>query len=353
MTSSRDSSETDLEAPFSVVIPCYNAAATISEALFSVYAQTIAPTEIIVVDDGSTDSSAETVQSQFPEVRILRQRNSGAAAARNAGALAASCAFVAFLDADDVWLPNHLSWLSRAIQAFPDVLIVGSMASPREVRFWQDQRGRCGKRSEPIRRVDFFREARRRRVSGVINMSCVALAGEVFTHRGLRFPSAIFSEDYAFFCEVSAISDLALVSLSTARIRYRADSVTGSIKVDCDETDCDRIEKLEHAKALDRITRDRAVEPSRRKSAARYRDDLLVRHWITVAANRHQECARASLPRISYPRSPHALAFRLTAWLPQPLAALIAPLARSALRLAGLPTHSPFHVRKMISRDMV
>jgi glycosyltransferase involved in cell wall biosynthesis len=92
----------------SVIIPAYRARATIGEALRSVYAQSLPPEEVIVVDDGSPDDTAELVEREFPSVRLLRQANAGPAKARNAGAAVARGEWLAFLDADDTWLPDKL-----------------------------------------------------------------------------------------------------------------------------------------------------------------------------------------------------------------------------------------------------
>jgi len=94
----------------SVIIPAYNAAAFIGETLDSVYAQTFKDFEVIVVNDGSPDTDdLEQALERFPaKLRYLKQENQGAAAARNTGITAASGEFVAFLDADDMWLPAFL-----------------------------------------------------------------------------------------------------------------------------------------------------------------------------------------------------------------------------------------------------
>jgi len=94
----------------SVIIPAYNAAAFISETLDSVYAQTFADFEVIVVNDGSPDTEdLECELKRYSEkLRYIKQENQGAAAARNTGITAARGEFVAFLDADDAWLPAFL-----------------------------------------------------------------------------------------------------------------------------------------------------------------------------------------------------------------------------------------------------
>jgi len=96
----------------SVIIPFHNAAATLAEAMDSVLAQTVPDWEAVLIDDGSTDDGAAMIQSMArrdPRVRLLRlPANIGTARARNAGIAAARGRFIAFLDADDRWLPMKL-----------------------------------------------------------------------------------------------------------------------------------------------------------------------------------------------------------------------------------------------------
>ncbi|MBL8850099.1 MAG: glycosyltransferase family 2 protein [Planctomycetaceae bacterium] len=90
----------------SVVIPAYNAEGCVARAIESVLAQTQAVREIIVVDDGSRDATAAAVEQFGADVRLIRQSNAGPAAARNHGVREAHCEWIAFLDADDAWLPS-------------------------------------------------------------------------------------------------------------------------------------------------------------------------------------------------------------------------------------------------------
>src|SRR5581483_4609036 len=95
---------------FSVIIPVFNRAAHLKAALASVLAQTEQDFEVLVVDDGSTDNPAEVAQSfADPRIRLIRQENRGGGPARNTGIDAARGRFVALLDSDDVFLPDHLS----------------------------------------------------------------------------------------------------------------------------------------------------------------------------------------------------------------------------------------------------
>jgi glycosyltransferase involved in cell wall biosynthesis len=94
----------------SVIIPAYNSSRYIRQAIESVFNQTHQNTEAVVVDDGSSDNTRELVSSLVPNRRLkyLYQENKGPAAARNAGIRGSTGAFIAFLDADDFWLPNKL-----------------------------------------------------------------------------------------------------------------------------------------------------------------------------------------------------------------------------------------------------
>jgi len=104
----------------SVVIPCFNAERFIGSAIQSVLQQDWPALEVIVVDDGSSDGSAELVRRMFPSVVLLQQANQGVAMARNHGIAQARGEWIAFLDADDYWLPGKLSAQMEALRAMPE-----------------------------------------------------------------------------------------------------------------------------------------------------------------------------------------------------------------------------------------
>jgi glycosyltransferase involved in cell wall biosynthesis len=91
-----------------VVIPAYNHARYVAAAVDSALAQTLPPAEVIVVDDGSTDDTPSVLSSYGARICLIRQPNQGVAAARNNGAAAGTGEWIAFLDADDAWLPRKL-----------------------------------------------------------------------------------------------------------------------------------------------------------------------------------------------------------------------------------------------------
>jgi glycosyltransferase involved in cell wall biosynthesis len=111
----------------SVVMPAWNARDFVGDAVRSVLAQEHRAAECIVVDDGSTDGTADLLQREFgPDIQVIRQDRQGVSVARNTGAAAASGELIAFLDSDDSWLPNKLSRQLDAFQADPDLDFVYS-----------------------------------------------------------------------------------------------------------------------------------------------------------------------------------------------------------------------------------
>lgn len=106
----------------SVVIPVFNAEPFLADAIDSILTQHYSPLEIVVVDDGSTDASA-AVAARYP-VTLVRQATAGIGAARNAGVSAAAGILLAFLDADDLWLPGKLARQVDALQSDPSLDIV-------------------------------------------------------------------------------------------------------------------------------------------------------------------------------------------------------------------------------------
>lgn len=114
-------------ATVSVIIPLYNKQKYITRVLDSVFAQTYNDYQVIVVDDGSTDNGPEIVKRYTdPRLKLIRQENFGPGAARNKGVAQSSSQFVAFLDADDEWMPIFLETCVKALQGNPDCDLAAS-----------------------------------------------------------------------------------------------------------------------------------------------------------------------------------------------------------------------------------
>lgn len=118
----------------SVVIPLYNKAQSIRKTLDSVLAQTYKDFEIVVVDDGSTDGSADVAEAMLHECKVygvecrgkvIRKANGGVSSARNIGIMEAKGEYIAFLDGDDLWHPEYLETLHQLIVDYPDAALYG------------------------------------------------------------------------------------------------------------------------------------------------------------------------------------------------------------------------------------
>ena len=110
----------------SVIIPTYNRAHLLPRCLDSVISQDLQPLEIIVVDDGSTDSTRDLIRRNYPGVKLISRENKGVSAARNAGIGAANGDWLAFLDSDDAWLPGKLHRQVQAVREQPGINVVHS-----------------------------------------------------------------------------------------------------------------------------------------------------------------------------------------------------------------------------------
>lgn len=191
-------------APVAAIVPLFNGRRFIGEAIDSILGQALRPSEIIVVDDGSTDGGGEIV-ARYPEVRLIRQSNAGEAAARNRGVRESSQPLIAFLDQDDLWQPRKLALQVPPLEADPSLdMVFGQhrLIVEDEARwFRQDVRGRTLTAELPgslvARRIAFdriglFREDMRRGsdVDWVLRMRDagmnVLLVEEIVLHRRMH-----------------------------------------------------------------------------------------------------------------------------------------------------------------------
>lgn len=173
----------------SVVIPYYNGAGFIHEALASVRAQTLAPREIIVVDDGSTRDAADILDREARNCIVVRlPRNRGQAVARNVGIVRATGDWVAFLDCDDLWAPEKLERQAAVVEANPDCRAVhGGLRS-----CWPDGRERVTRKSD-VTLDDFMI------FPCPIVLSTVMMQRQALVECGLFDPSLRCCEDLELF----------------------------------------------------------------------------------------------------------------------------------------------------------
>lgn len=141
---------------FSVVIPLYNKKQSIVNTILSVFKQSYQNFEIVIIDDGSTDSSVDAVKSISDErIRLIHQENQGVSAARNRGIKEASYEWIAFLDGDDLWETNHLEEIVKMMRIFPDEKVYAT-----SFEFSDKRKMFKHERSSPIFKIDnYFKEA--------------------------------------------------------------------------------------------------------------------------------------------------------------------------------------------------
>lgn len=186
----------------SIVIPLYNKEREISATLGSVLGQTMPPTEIIVVDDGSTDSGRAIVENMgSPLIRLICQPNAGVSAARNRGAREASGELIAFLDADDLWHEGYLEEISRLAERYPGC---GAYSVAFDIIRGSKRYPNRSPEKEGIVE-DFFRESMTRYVC---SSSSTAIRKEAFAKTG-GFPEGMkLAEDQYMWIKLADISNI-------------------------------------------------------------------------------------------------------------------------------------------------
>jgi glycosyltransferase involved in cell wall biosynthesis len=170
----------------SIIIPCYNGAPFLRDALDSALRQTVPPSEVILVDDGSTDDSAAIAEAYGPPVRVIRQDNQGESVARNAGLAAARSNYVVFLDADDVLDSQLLEAQLQRLEGVPNGIACTGFAM-----FFEDARKSFG---ATMPRADRFFPAI---ISGNLGPpSCWMRSKEITLQAGCFHPRQRYFEDW-------------------------------------------------------------------------------------------------------------------------------------------------------------
>ncbi len=216
----------------SVVVTTYNQAPYIEEALRSVFDQSYAPFEVVVVDDGSTDDTPLRIASFGDRVVYLRQNNQGVAASRNAGIRRARGALLAFLDGDDLWEPEKLAIQIAAAQKYPESgLIVTDGVQFSDIGillpslFGRSTKDFPGQPEEPFISARLYDYLLQR--SFVSTTSQVMIPAAVFQALGLSDTRFTLCSDYDLYLRIASRYDVTLIKKPLARWRYLASSASG------------------------------------------------------------------------------------------------------------------------------
>lgn len=223
-------------ASVSVVMPAYNVANSIARALASIAAQTVKPREVLVVDDGSTDDTIAAVTAMAGRMngvrlRLFRQSNQGAGAARNRALAQASGDWIAFLDSDDEWLPNKLE---RSLEVTMGADLVMSShnlvaIAPDGAEHVIDSQARYLSNPDDPFRTLFLR--------GFISSSTVLVKAEAVRRAGGFDPGLRSAQDYELWLSILAQVGPRFLTFNDPLLRYTLaeDGITSRIgrKYDC------------------------------------------------------------------------------------------------------------------------
>ena len=210
----------------SVIIPAYNAAWCVAHAVDSVLAQHFRDYELIVVNDGSSDNTAEVLSAYDDKLRVLDKPNGGLSSARNAGIRAARGRYIAFLDADDRWLPDKLAKQVALMTARPELAFCSTAALLEDPDGMPLGEWRCG--SHAISALEGIFSAN----AYVAGSGSAAMVRMDALEKAGGFDETLRSlEDIDMWMRLSAIGGYACVEEPLTIILKRPDSMSGNLDV--------------------------------------------------------------------------------------------------------------------------
>lgn len=212
---------------FSIIIPVYNKANTIVQALDSVFSQTFKDFEVIVVNDGSTDNVLEVLKSYNNPVKVITQRNGGVSVARNKGIENANGDYLCFLDADDLWYPNHLETICDMMLAYPDEKFFGTCHS---CSFPDGKVVDCNRRISSLDDVLLVKDliAFINQYGGVVNTNGICVSRDILIIEDIKFePGEKLGEDVDVWYRV-ALKHSIVISKNVTNL-YRREYSTATV----------------------------------------------------------------------------------------------------------------------------
>lgn len=343
---------------FSVVIPLHNKETTVLRAVESVLRQTELPESVIVVDDGSTDNSvSRLMQSEFWKfITLIRQAQSGPGPARNAGWSRSGSEWIAFLDADDVWLPRHLATLRVLVEELPDVEWVSTSSkvvmerSSRRPAEYTYVRSAVNAIMQPTRRrrASYFDLNRNR--FALPNSSTTAVQKQAL-EAVAGFPHVVPNEDLALWCALALRGCVGYSPVRTVEIHRGTSNISTYFRQRDSSLYCEdafALAETPHFRVVSTALDHDKLDSHIRVSAELYLDYLLLRHWPTVIVQKTQTCAREALSLVRRKRHWRYALFIFAAYLPQRTATLLSALGNQFLRFLRVQVPvSPFVRRQL------
>jgi glycosyltransferase involved in cell wall biosynthesis len=199
-------------APVSVVIPTYNRRHIVPDAIDSALRQTLPPSQIIVIDDGSKDDTAEGLRGYGDRITYFRQTNAGLPAARNRGISLAREPYVAFLDDDDVWHPRKLELQMACFEREDDLGMVGAEQFDWPALRFPEVRGSAAESFYAVKWEQLV-------VRALIPISSVVVRRDVLDRAGVFDVSMKSSEDREWFLRVAEVARIGMLNVPLSGYR--------------------------------------------------------------------------------------------------------------------------------------
>lgn len=260
---------------FSVIMPVYNGEKFVDKAIQSVVEQTLTDWELIIVNDGSVDHTQAVLEKYtgFANIHVIHQENQGVSAARNRGIAKASGSHITFLDADDIWHPEHLEVMNGLICKYPTAGLYGTFTRTElvngdvieECAFFQN-------REEDVFLEDFFAAYAQDKSAKMFTVITTCISAEAIAKTG-GFPvGCAIGEDLELSLRVAAYFPVVLSKKSTATYKKENSTATKDKSFDPDWRFFDTVEEL---------YRDETIPVSKRENLRK------VMEWFKMRRCRH------------------------------------------------------------------
>ena len=222
---------------FSVILPVYNGAKFIENAIESVFNQTYGDWEMVIVNDGSKDNTSEILDKYNSDsrIKIIHQENGGVSLARNNGISASSGEYFVFLDADDVWHTNHLEVMKNLIDKYPDAGLYGTFTRTELVNGGTiEECDFFAGKGEDIYLDDFLGEYYKDKSAKMFTVITTCFSRKALDVCGLFPVGCAICEDLELSLRVSAYFPVALSKIPTATYKKVNSTATKDISFDPD-----------------------------------------------------------------------------------------------------------------------
>ena len=232
---------------FSVIMPVYNGEKFIDDAIHSVCAQTYDNWELIIVNDGSKDNTADVLKKYETnsQIKIIHKENGGVSVARNTAISASKGEYIAFLDADDVWHTNHLEVMNELITEYPDAGLYATFTRTElvnggiieECKFFKDK-------PDVVYLEDFFKTYCNDKSAMIFNITTACFSRKALDVAGLFPVGCAIGEDLELALRIAAYFPVVLSKKATGTYKKTNSTATKDVSFDPDWKFFDTVNSL-------------------------------------------------------------------------------------------------------------